>query len=224
MNFIIFRLLMVLTILNFLTACHSPGYAVRKAYNKTTIRQKRLVGATPAYAPEYEAICTLSDTLKPMSIVKCCFLSLLSNNRLQKNAATLVLKQIQQVANRLNAGDFQFVVNPFEVYIFWKNRLQNLILGQQYFYYPLGITEHTAPETVLAITGYQEKYTRSQSYGYLLGYTDDAVDFFTIPANGGNDGYFTYAIPKDYTSNTNLKFIIDQNNKFQIRIMPLIHK
>ena len=212
------------------SACNSTKYAIGKVYKKMNTVEKQLADTLMLKALDNEAIYTLLDTLKPMSSVQFYKLPLLSTDNKQKDSAYTILTNIQNVANKMSASKWQFVVQPFErndsiyknveIYVFRKTTLQKVITNQQAFYQSLGIVPNTNPATVLAITEYEQKYNRWRSYGYLFGYPSYAVDFFVeagksqdstkvfvkrdffaIPVYAGETGHFTYAVPKGYQTN-----------------------
>ncbi|WP_126973408.1 hypothetical protein [Gynurincola endophyticus] len=216
------RLIISVSVICFLTACVTPKQQLKKSYSRLSKEERVLADSVILYALDHEALYTLADTLKPMSSVR--FYQLpLAGNKTDDKINTFY--QLQKVSNALSRADFEFVFNPYkysdtihknmEMYVFRKSRLKNMITQQQAFYLPLGINPDALPATVLAITEYGNKYERWQSYGYLFGYPDHAVDFFVqagkqqdtttefversffaIPVQAGETGYFTYAIPK----------------------------
>jgi hypothetical protein len=219
------RLVILLGIL--LTACNSPKQLIGKAYRSMTHTEKTFADSLLLTALDHEAIYTLLDTIKPMSSVQYYKLPLYSRNANQKDSAIAALKNIQNVVNKLSIADWQFVLNPFaktdsiyratEIYVFRKSRLANLIAQQQQYFGQWGFTPNANPATILAVTEYEQKYTRWRSYGYLFGYPNYAVDFFVeagkaqdstkefvkrdffaIPVYAGDKGHFTYAVPKGY--------------------------
>lgn len=218
----------VISLLIVLSNACSPIAAVKKNYRQLSAAEKAMVDSVLLYALDHEALYTLADTLKPMSSVKLYGLPLLSNNRLQLDSALQQLASLQRIVNTLNGGDWQFVLNPFErpdsiyknieLYVVRKSRMASVINQHQSFYGTLGISPHSNPATVAAVTEYESKYNRWRSYGYLFGYPDHAVDFFVaagkeqdstrqfvkrdffhIPVYAGASGYFTYAVPKGYS-------------------------
>jgi hypothetical protein len=214
-----------------LASCATPQFLIRKQYKQLNVEEKVIADSLLLTGLDNEALYTLADTLKPMSSVKMYRLPLLSTNAIQKDSALQALRQLQYIANKLSNHQFQFILNPFEradsiyknveLYVIRNKTLQKKIAQYQHFYGNLGITPNTNPATVLAITEYEQKYTRWRSYGYLFGYPDYAVDFFVeagksqdstknfvkrdffqIPVYSGATGHFTYAIPKGYQPTT----------------------
>lgn len=210
-------------------SCSSPRYAITKAYKQLSPAHKQLADTLLLTALDHEALYTLADTLKPMSSIKMYKLPLLSTNPIQKDSAYHIVNQLQHIANTLSVAGYQFVVQPFnrgdsiykyvELCVIRKTKMQYLIEQQQTFYQSLGIASKAKPETVLAITEYEQKYNRWRSYGYLFGYPSYAVDFFVqagksqdstkqfvtrdffaIPVYAAPTGHFTYAIPKGYVT------------------------
>jgi hypothetical protein len=196
-------------------------------YKNLSVVEQQMADSLLSWALDHEALYTLCDTLKPMSSVRMYRLPLLSPEQTTRDSAQQILKQLYTVAKALQTKKLSFVVNPFErndsiyknieCYVIRHERLQQLIKEKQAFYNKLGIAPNTAPEALLAITEYEQKYTRWQSYGYLFGYPEHAVQFFVeagkqqdstgkfvqrdfihIPVAVANSGYFTYAVPKGY--------------------------
>jgi hypothetical protein len=208
-------------------SCQAPHRALVKSYRQFSPAEKTLADSLLLSAMDHEALYTLLDTLKPMSSVKMFRLPIFSTQASQRDSALQVMQSLQKLVNALHLPDVEFVLNPFErrdsiyknmeVYAFRKSRLQSLLREQSSFYAGLGLTQGALPASVLAITEYENKYTRWRSYGYLFGYPAHAVDFFVaagqqqdstgqfvkrdffhLPVYVGRSGYFTYAVPKGY--------------------------
>ena len=109
-----------------------------------------------------------------------------------------------------------------EIYVIRKDAFANKIKQYQSFFGQWGFTPSTNPAVVLSVIEYETKWDRNRAYGYLFGYPAYAVDFFVeankmqqadvnkkiiprnffaIPVFAGNQGYFTYAMPKTYQPN-----------------------
>ncbi len=109
-----------------------------------------------------------------------------------------------------------------EIYVIRKDAFANKIKQYQSFFGQWGFTPSTNPAVVLSVIEYETKWDRNRAYGYLFGYPAYAVDFFVeankiqqadvnkkiiprnffaIPVFAGNQGYFTYAMPKAYQPN-----------------------
>jgi hypothetical protein len=180
-----------------------------------------------SYALDHEALYTLMDTLKPISSVKLIKLPLLSKDKRRADSARAALERWTKLVQQMQLPDLRFILQPFErnegddkyveIYAVRLSVLQKKLKEQASFYQTIGLTQDAAAETVLAITEFENKYQRWRSYGYLFGYPSYAVDFFVqagkeqdstgkfvqrdffaIPVQAANTGYFTYAIPKGY--------------------------
>jgi len=106
-----------------------------------------------------------------------------------------------------------------EIYVVRKSRFASILKTHSSFFGQWGFTPATKPAVVLTAVEYETRLDRNRAYGYLFGYPAYAVDFFVestkkqeadtaktlvprdffaIPVFAGNNGYFTYAMPKDY--------------------------
>jgi hypothetical protein len=211
-----------------LVSCHTPQVALRKAYRQLPPAERQLADSVLLTALDSEALYTLLDTLKPMSSVQFYQLPLRSAQTQERDSARETILKLQRIANTLSAGDYQFLLQPFErpdsvyrnmeIYVIRKSALQKRVSDAFAFYSKLGITPDAHPATILAVTEYENKYDRWRSYGYLFGYPEYAVDFFIqagmqqdstgvfvqrdffqIPVYAAPTGHFTYAIPKGHT-------------------------
>jgi hypothetical protein len=146
-----------------------------------------------------------------------------------KNPLYLVTLDSYYLLNQKFTGSkVAFILIPFkatdkenkniQMYAVRAPVLQQLIGNHSNFFGQLGITQSTPPQTVISIIEHAQAYDRWRGYGYLFGYPNHAVDFFVqagkiqdstgkfverqffhMPVFAGNNGYFTYALPKDYT-------------------------
>ena len=223
------KLFFSIVLCTFFISCSSL-HQTNSNYKKMSFEEKNLIDSIFAKALDHEALYTLLDTLKPISSIKFYKFPLLSLNKEQADSASTALFNLQNAINKLNSKTFSFILNPFErkdsiyknfeLYVVRNRKLATTISNQQSFYNSIGISPLAKPETVLAITEYENKYNRWRSYGYLFGYPNYAVDFFVdagktqdstnkfvkrdffaIPVFAGDRGYFTYAIPKDFKTN-----------------------
>lgn len=198
------------------------------AFRNMSSQQKKDTDSLLAYALDHEALYTLLDTLKPMSSVKLMKLPLLSKDSIKLTAAVYELEKWTTLTQKIQFPDIRFILQPFEkadgdniyleIYAVRLSAVQKKLQEQANFYQTIGLNKHASPETILAITEYEHKYRRWRSYGYLFGYPSYAVDFFVeagqqqdstgkfvprdffaIPVQAANTGYFTYAIPKGHT-------------------------
>ncbi len=106
-----------------------------------------------------------------------------------------------------------------EIYVIRKAQFAQTIKQYQSFFGQWGFTPNTNPAVVLSVIEYETKWDRNRAYGYLFGYPAYAVDFFVeankiqqadinkkmvprhffaVPVFAGNQGYFTYAMPKTH--------------------------
>jgi hypothetical protein len=113
-------------------------------------------------------------------------------------------------------------IRNMEIYVVRKSVFVKKIQQYQAFFGQWGFTPNTDAAVVLPVIEYETKWDRNRAYGYLFGYPSYAVDFFVeankmqetdsaktfvkrdffaIPVFTGNQGYFTYAMPKGYKPN-----------------------
>jgi hypothetical protein len=106
-----------------------------------------------------------------------------------------------------------------EIYVVRRSKFQRELAEHPAFWGQWGFTPSANPSVVLPVVEYETKLDRNRAYGYLFGYPDYAVDFFVaasrtqekdtahklvprdffaIPVYAGNQGYFTYAMPKGH--------------------------
>ncbi|WP_305982224.1 hypothetical protein [Roseivirga thermotolerans] len=138
------------------------------------------------------------------------------------------LTQWNKVLSSLSNEYFSFHLIPFKNTYRGKRNLQLLVCRRDLmakllsekaeFFGQWGFTSNSDPATVLTTIEYESRNDRYRAYGYLFGYPDHAVDFFVeasisqeqtgnfvernffhMPVAVMQDGYFTYAVPKDYT-------------------------
>lgn len=208
-------------------SCNSPKHLIGRAYRQMNEQEKAMSDSMLLYALDHEAIYSLVDTLKPMSSVRFYRLPLLSPDPVQRDSAQRALNSLAIIAEKMSTGDWQFILQPFErsdsiyknveIYVIRRLKMRKMIGQHIPFYSSLGIAPLSDPAAVLAVTEYEQKYRRWQSYGYLFGYPDYAVDFFVqagksqdstgtfvkrnffaIPVYTGKTGHFTYAIPQGH--------------------------
>ncbi len=132
------------------------------------------------------------------------------------------------VTKALSNDEFTFLLIPYKQPWKGKRNLQLLVVRNSVFSKKIsqkaaffgqwGFTANADPNTVLTTIEYESRNDRYRAYGYLFGYPEHAVDFFvtasisqeetgefvkrnffSMPVEAGNSGYFTYAIPQDYT-------------------------
>ncbi|OEK04013.1 hypothetical protein [Roseivirga misakiensis] len=133
-----------------------------------------------------------------------------------------------KVLKELSTDDLTFLLIPFrqtwegkrnlQIIVCQHEQLSKLMTRKAEFFGQWGFTPNSNPATILTALEFEEKNDRYRAYGYLFGYPEHAVDFFVnaslsteksgkfverdffhMPVAAGDQGYFTYAIPKGYT-------------------------
>ncbi len=221
-------LMTVLAVSVVYTSCTMSRQHAR-AYKALTQEELRNADSLLSYALDHEALYTLVDTLKPISSVKLLKLPLLSKTKERVDSAREALASWTRLTEQMQFPDLRFILQPFErnegdnkyveIYAVRPSVVKKKLLSQSVFYNTIGLAPDAKAETILAVTEYESKYNRWRSYGYLFGYPSYAVDFFVeagkkqdstgkfverdffaIPVQAGSTGYFTYAIPKGYST------------------------
>jgi hypothetical protein len=137
------------------------------------------------------------------------------------------LARWNRVLTALSFDHHQFLLIPFkktrygdrylQILLCRTDLLDSLLRAQAPFFAQWGFVPGTDPAVVLTAIEFEEKHDRYRAYGYLFGYPRHAVDFFVrasqqkqqsgefvqrsffkIPVHVRKDGYFTYALPKDF--------------------------
>jgi hypothetical protein len=135
---------------------------------------------------------------------------------------------MQNILNHLHTDQLRFCLIPFKYSYNSQRSLQILVVNldayrmllheRQHFFGQWGFTAETPPEVLLTAIEYESKLDRFRAYGYLFGYPAHAVDFFVeaareealtgefvkrsffpVPTYSGKEGYFTYALPQNFT-------------------------
>jgi hypothetical protein len=143
-------------------------------------------------------------------------------------AALDSLERLGQICRALTNRKIAWVLIPFrqadypyrnvQVYAVRQSVLQQKIAQYPGYFAPYGIAQATPAAAVITQVENMQAYDRWRGYGFLFGYPLHAVEFFVeagksqdstkkfverqffnIPVFGGNSGYFTYALPKNYT-------------------------
>lgn len=136
------------------------------------------------------------------------------------------LQKWNRVLSALSFTNYQFLLIPFrrtrqedrylQILLCRTDLLDRVLVTQASFFAQWGFAPGTKPAVVLTAIEFEEKHDRHRAYGYLFGYPRHAVDFFVeasqqeqqsgafversffqIPVYAMENGYFTYAIPKD---------------------------
>lgn len=137
------------------------------------------------------------------------------------------INQWNRITSALSNDEFTFLLIPFKQPWQGKRNMQLLVVRNMVFkrlmkrkasfFAQWGFTADADPATVLTAIEFESKNDRFRAYGYLFGYPEYAVDFFIqasteeeetgefikrdffhIPVATGQQGNFTYAIPKDH--------------------------
>lgn len=138
------------------------------------------------------------------------------------------LQLLYHICNAMSTATVQWVAQPYrraddtlrivQLYAVRSATLTHTIRRYPAYFGSLGISPATPATTVLSIIESAPTYSRWRGYGYLFGYPPHAVDFFVeagktqdstgqfvkrqffnMPVYAGESGYFTYALPIDYT-------------------------
>ncbi|WP_378988533.1 hypothetical protein [Pedobacter lithocola] len=183
-----------------------------------------------------EGLFTVVSGLKPMSSVTELYLKITTADTLRRGDRRITdttsedlkkLKRYQQIVNSLNFGDLKFMISPYritqkdsrpiQITVNRRSLVDSLLKAEQSFFGQFGFVPGTSPEILVNTTEYEHKYNRFRAYGYLFGYPEHAVDFFTV-ASISNDktgvfvkrdffqipvfsairGHFVYAVPQGY--------------------------
>jgi hypothetical protein len=222
----------------FLASCAvvKPAKSENNYYQKLSTVDKKLADSLVLLALDYEGIYTISSRLKPMSSVATISFNLANADTSKRGMRDVVdlastdlqkLKRYQKVVNALQFDDLKFIINPFkinqknkrimQISVYRPSLIDSLLNVNQTFFSQFGFVPGTSPEILINTTEYEYKYDRFRAYGYLFGYPEHAVtfftnasiendrtkefvkrDFFQIPVFTKEDGHFVYAIPKGY--------------------------
>jgi len=222
----------------FLASCAvvKPAKSINNYYQKLSTEDKKLADSLVLLALDYEGIYTISSRLKPMSSVATISFNLANADTSKRGLRDVVdlastdlqkLKRYQKVVNALQFDDLKFIINPFkinqkdkrimQISVYRPSLIDSLLNVNQTFFSQFGFVPGTSPEILINTTEYEYKYDRFRAYGYLFGYPEHAVtfftnasiendrtkefvkrDFFQIPVFTKEDGHFVYAIPKGY--------------------------
>jgi hypothetical protein len=199
--------------------------------------EKQLADSLLTLALDNEALYTIVEPMKPISTVLNFSLPIARADSIPSGIreatvpnrdALKKLEQLQNVINRLQFGDVQFLLIPFkradkgkryfEVVAVNTKALQKVIVRDQAFWAQWGFVPNANPAVMLTTNEFEERLDRYRGYGYLFGYPEHAItffveaartedstkqfvkrDFFQIPVFSSQTGHFTYAIPKGYT-------------------------
>jgi len=137
------------------------------------------------------------------------------------------LRGLQEVVRSLECGPVRAVLLPFratqdstrsvQVVFIHQGRLDDVLSRDAAFWGQWGLVPGADPATVVTVVEYEDSGARFRGYGYLFGYPEHAVtffteaaaemartgdfverDFFQIPVHSRESGRFVYAVPKGH--------------------------
>jgi hypothetical protein len=144
-----------------------------------------------------------------------------------RNPAYLdTLAMYERVCRALSNTKNQWLLIPFrqsdkgyrniQIYVVSRKSMEKKLAAYPAFFGQSGISRLSEPAMVITHVENSDTYDRWRGYGYLFGYPAHAVDFFVaagkqqketgifverqffhIPVFAANEGYFTYALPKN---------------------------
>lgn len=205
-------------------------------YKRLSVADRQLADTLLKKVLDREGLFTVIGRLKPMSSVTELYLKLTTADTLKRGQSKITdttsedlkkLKRYQQIVSALNFGDVKLIISPYritqkdnrlmQISICRKSLADSLLTAQQQFFGQFGFVPGTSPEILINTTEYEHKYQRFRAYGYLFGYPEHAVDFFTaasiendktgvfvkrdffqIPVFNAERGHFVYAVPQGY--------------------------
>jgi hypothetical protein len=206
------------------------------SYTSLSTEDKKIADTLIKKVLDNEGLYTVIGGLKPMSSVTDLYLDIAAADTLLRGNAKITdtasedlkkLKRYQRIVNILKFGDLRFMISPYKVNqkkqraiqisVHRKSLIDSLLNVNQSFFGQFGFVPGTSPEILVNTTEYEHKFNRFRAYGYLFGYPEHAVTFFTeasitsektgefvkrdflqIPVFSANRGRFVYAVPKEY--------------------------
>lgn len=226
--------------LTILMACSASRYSAshtnQNSYQQLNAEDRQLADTLIKKIVDNEGLYTVISGLKPMSSVTELYLNIAAKdstfNGLRNITDTSTadfqkLKRYQRIVNALQFGDLNLMISPYrltqkgqraiQISVHRKSLIDSLLNANSTFFGQFGFVPDTSPEILINTTEYEHKYNRFRAYGYLFGYPEYAVSFFTeaalseaktgsfvkrdffqIPVANGKNGRFVYATPKDY--------------------------
>lgn len=187
-------------------------------------------------ALDNEALFTLWEPLKPMSSVHLERTTLARvdapegvRDQVRADHPDLsVLRELQEVVRHLHCGALTMTVVPYratqdstrsvQVTVVHQGRLDDVVERDLPFWGQWGIVPGARAHTVVPVVEFESPLDRFRGYGYLFGYPEHAVtffteagremqetgdfverDFFQIPVHSAETGRFVYAVPPGHT-------------------------
>ncbi len=137
------------------------------------------------------------------------------------------LERWNNITKALSFGPYRFIILPFrqtwngrrnfQIAVCRTDLVDRLLSDHAAFFAQWGFVPGSDPAVLLTAVEFEDTLDRYRAYGYLFGYPKHAVDFFVeaareeeqtgefvhrdffqIPVHARSNGYFTYAVPKDY--------------------------
>lgn len=217
----------------------SDNTQYKNSYLNLSIEDKQLADTLIKKVLDNEGIYTVISGLKPMSSVTELYLEIAAEDTLLRGKAKVTdtnskdinkLNRYQRILNTLKFGDLRFMISPYranqkkqrvmQISVHRKSLIDSLLHADQSFFGQFGLIPGTSPEILVNTIEYEDKYNRFRGYGYLFGYPEHAVTFFTdasisesktglfvkrdfleIPVFSPGKGHFVYAVPKEYKGN-----------------------
>lgn len=250
-----FSRLFALAIVTIFTLSCSPTRFVKQgfggnSYKKLSAEDKQLADTLIKKVLDNEGLYTVIGRLKPMSSVTELYLKISTADTLRRGDSEIIdttsadlknLKRYQRVVNSLHFGDLNFMISPYrltqkdmrpmQISVHRRSLVDSLLKAEQSFFGQFGFVPGTQPEILINTTEYEHKYQRFRAYGYLFGYPEHAVDFFTeasistdktgvfvkrdffqIPVHSATKGHFVYAVPQGYSVSTLDSTILNRAN------------
>lgn len=237
------KLLLLLTSVILAVSCGSTRNArlnnkpfKNGSYANLSPEDKKLADTLIKKVLDNEGLYTVIGGLKPMSSVTELYLDIAAADTSQSGSAKITdtasedlkkLKRYQQIVNSLKFGDLRFMISPYkanhkkqrgiQISVHRKSLVDSLLDANQSFFGQFGFVPGTSPEILVNTTEYEHRFNRFRSYGYLFGYPEHAVSFFTdasittektgefvkrefvqIPVFSSTKGRFVYAVPTQY--------------------------
>ncbi len=249
-------LILSIAIITLLHSCSIPEHTInRQTFKKLSTDEKKLADTLAKKILDNEGLFTVISRLKPMSSVmglnldiaqKDTSISGVRNVTDVQSPDLVKLKEYQKVINAMHFADLGFIMNGYKISnegkrnifinIYRKSLIDSLINANQTYFGQFGFVPGSDPRQVILQTEFGNKYDRYRSYGYLFGYPEHAVtffteasrkadetkvfverDFFQIPVYDGPTGHFVYAIEKN-TPPTEIDSAIHKRAAFNLEL------
>jgi len=228
----------------FTVSCSTARYAesktARNLYQQLSPADRQLADTLIKKVLDNEGLYTVIGKLKPMSSVTELYVKVAAKDTTFRGARSVTdtlsadlqkLKRYQHIVNALQFGDLRFMMSPYkasqkeqrvmQISVHRKSLIDSLLRVNASFFGQFGFVPGMRPEILVNTTEYEQQYNRYRAYGYLFGYPEHAVTFFTeasisesrngvfvkrdfyqIPVFSGKQGHFVYAVPQGYIATT----------------------